>query len=381
MNSQMSTETVAGGDDRIAPTSKDSEAPAHSAPESPSWAPSGGRLAGLAAEVVRAQAWFIALAVVYMLLGYGVAALYGEDFSVDLYSRFQLAVYLNLIVAFLVIRVGRAVYKHRPDRPLGFIGRDLAGDRALHRRIAHALPPLLLLPLAMSGYTSLKFMIPVIQPFAWDRSLAAWDALVHGGWQPWELLQPLIGSPLVTDWIDYAYGPPWFWMMIGLKFWLSFTMHPQRLRFLLAFLLSWLLLGNVAGTLLASVGPVYYGTFVDGADPFVPLLTYLDSVGETYRMLARLSQDYLWQAHMSRDLSLGVGISAMPSMHIAMGFFFVLVAWRYHWALRLVAVAYLLVLLVGSVHLAWHYAIDGYAGILGTYAIWWGLGRAFNGRR
>ncbi|NIR61095.1 MAG: hypothetical protein GWO02_17130, partial [Gammaproteobacteria bacterium] len=64
-----------------------------------------------------------------------------------------------------------------------------------------------------------------------------------------------------------------------------------------------------------------------------------------------------------------------PSMHIAMGFFFVLVAWRYHWALRLVAVAYLLVLLVGSVHLAWHYAIDGYAGILGTYAIWWGLGR------
>ncbi|NIR61094.1 MAG: PAP2 family protein, partial [Gammaproteobacteria bacterium] len=70
------------------------------------------------------------------------------------------------------------------------------------------------------------------------------------------------GSPLVTDWIDYAYGPPWFWMMIGLKFWLSFTMHPQRLRFLLAFLLSWLLLGNVAGTLLASVGPVYYGTFV-----------------------------------------------------------------------------------------------------------------------
>ncbi|NIR61093.1 MAG: hypothetical protein GWO02_17120, partial [Gammaproteobacteria bacterium] len=116
---------------------------------------------------MRAQAWFIALAVVYMLLGYGVAALYGEDFSVDLYSRFQLAVYLNLIVAFLVIRVGRAVYKHRPDRPLGFIGRDLAGDRALHRRIAHALPPLLLLPLAMSGYTSLKFMIPVIQPFAW----------------------------------------------------------------------------------------------------------------------------------------------------------------------------------------------------------------------
>jgi membrane-associated phospholipid phosphatase len=36
--------------------------------------------------------------------------------------------------------------------------------------------------------------------------------------------------------------------------------------------------------------------------------------------------------------------------------------------------AYAAVIMLGSVHLAWHYAIDGYAGIAIAFACWWVAG-------
>ncbi|MEE8504761.1 MAG: phosphatase PAP2 family protein [Kiloniellales bacterium] len=341
---------------------------------------SGQQAVQLLLGVLRGQSWFIVLALSYMLLGYVLSRLYDHPFSLLLYSRFHVAVYLALIVTFLVARTARIIFKHRPERPLTFVWNDLMGRYRVPKRILYGLPALLLLPLAHSAHTSLKLLIPVISPFAWDEALAKFDTAVHGGTAPWELLQPVIGTPWITHWIDYLYGPPWFWMMIFMQFWFTFTLDSQRHRFLVTYFLCWLLLGSVLATLLSSGGPVYYGQFIEGPDPFVPLFSYLDSVADSHRMLARLSQDYLWQAHIERNLSLGVGISAMPGMHISVGFLFVLVTWRLHWLFRVVSVSYLIILQIGSVHLGWHYAIDGYASIVGTYAIWWAVGRALEWR-
>ncbi len=69
------------------------------------------------------------------------------------------------------------------------------------------------------------------------------------------------------------------------------------------------------------------------------------------------------------------GITAMPSMHIAITTVVALVLVRTRAWLAVVAVPLWLFMMVASVHLGWHYAIDGYASALGAGAIWYGSGR------
>ncbi len=347
---------------------------------SPRTAGSGQRAAQLLLGVWRDQSWFIVLALFYLILAYIFTKFYDHPFSLFLYSKFQITIYLNLIVATCVIWIAISLYKERPARPLLFFWNDLKGDRRLQRRFILAIPPLLLLPLVVSAHTSIKLLIPVINSFAWDYEFAIWDAVFHGGTQPWELFQPILGDPLITDRIDYLYGLPWFLMVIAMKFWMTFSLDPQRVRFLVTYVLCWLLLGSVAATLFSSVGPVYYGNFVEGIDPFTSLISYLQSVDESHKLMARTIQEKLLQAHIDTELLPGAGISAMPSMHLSMGFIFVLITWRLHWLLRVVSVSYLILLQIGSVHLGWHYAIDGYVAIICTYAIWWAVGRALDWR-
>ena len=49
---------------------------------------------------------------------------------------------------------------------------------------------------------------------------------------------------------------------------------------------------------------------------------------------------------------------------------FALAGWRLNRKLGVALFLYLVVVLIGSIHLGWHYGLDGYASILGAYAIW-----------
>ena len=179
----------------------------------------------------------------------------------------------------------------------------------------------------------------------------------------------------MTKAVDGLYSS-WFYILNLIWVWQAFSQRDNRLRlqFFLTLMLGWIVLGNVVATLLASAGPVYYGNVTGLSDPFLPLTAYLNDANRTYPILALLVQKYLWDSYLIRELVLGAGISAMPSMHVAIATLFALVCWRTkRWVGALMAI-YAMLIMIGSVHLGWHYAVDGYVGALGMIAVWWIVG-------
>jgi membrane-associated phospholipid phosphatase len=67
----------------------------------------------------------------------------------------------------------------------------------------------------------------------------------------------------------------------------------------------------------------------------------------------------------------------MPSLHVGIAFLLFLVANSYSnsKSFRIATAAYTAVILVGSVHLGWHYSTDGVVAILGVALIWWASGK------
>jgi hypothetical protein len=164
--------------------------------------------------------------------------------------------------------------------------------------------------------------------------------------------------------------------MYGVLFWQAYSLRDKQLRmqFFLTYALSWILIGTVAAIIFSSAGPCYYGYIVEGEDYFQPLMNYLHSAGKSSPNLSLKVQDLLWNAYNGRETGFVKGISAMPSMHLSMSFLFVLLGWRKNHYAGIAFSIFAFIIMIGSVHLGWHYAIDGYAAIILTAAIWYIVG-------
>ena len=214
-------------------------------------------------------------------------------------------------------------------------------------------------------------MIPQVSVMDWDPILAQWDAGLHGG-QPWQMLQPLLGTPAVTLGLYHIYAA-WFLVFPGVLVWQALTNRPGREQFLVSTVLCWGLVGTLGALAFASVGPVFYGRLWGSPDPFAGLYAYVHTAG------LALPQDLLWDAFERKDLAaFGKGISAMPSLHVAISTLNALVAWRTHRWLGAALGVYAALVALASVHLGWHYAIDAYAGAAVATVIWFAVGWALS---
>jgi hypothetical protein len=211
----------------------------------------------------------------------------------------------------------------------------------------------------------------LIRPFALDRRLSELDLLLHGGVAPWVWLQTVFGHPLLTAALNLAYHL-WFFIMFALAYWLVFSSERAALRmqFLVSFVLSWSLLGNLLAVLFSSAGPCYFGYVLEGPNPYAAQMQALYLADSEVPLLALRVQEMLWQDHRSGTSLSGMAISAMPSMHVASSVLMALAGWRLNRAAGIALTAFAALIMIGSVHLGWHYAVDGYVGAAGAALLW-----------
>lgn len=223
----------------------------------------------------------------------------------------------------------------------------------------------------VDAFVGFKRALPAIVPFRWDPAFMRLDALVHGGRHPWEWLQPILGHPPLTRAIDALYYS-WFPVkLLTLGGFLWCRDRVLRTRFYLGYWMVWIVLGVGFAYALSSAGPCYYAAVVGGPDPYAPLMTYLHGVHAESPLFAVDIQSKLWEDYTRGTTNLLFkGISAMPSLHVAIPAFFTLAWWSVDRRLGLFGLGYTLLTVLGSIHLGWHYAIDGYLSALLVPLVW-----------
>jgi hypothetical protein len=259
------------------------------------------------------------------------------------------------------------------SRPLRDFGAWLHRGALSDERPGHIFHTFVTVAPLMVSFNVLKENIPLIQPFSWDQTFSQWDKVLGFGRLPWERLQPILGYPIVTAGIGLAYEM-WFVTMFGVLVWQAFFARPGllRMQFLLAFAFSWFIAGNVLAVIFSSAGPCYYGYF-HSPDPYAAQLAYLRGASEHWALGSLDIQDMLWKSYAATK-GTNIGISAMPSMHVVVATLMAILGLRTNKWLGSALTAFAVVIVLGSVHLGWHYAVDAIAGIGLASVFWWSAG-------
>ena len=280
----------------------------------------------------------------------------------------NLQLYL-LAVAVVAVVIGvRRHTRDRPASPVRYLA-DTVSKPAFVIELVGGLPMLAAMVLYIPIFSAVKSAIPRVGGYAWDATLIAADRMIFGT-DAWRVLQPLFGFPLLTSALSFVYHA-WIVLIYGGGAYFCFFVQDRELRaqYLIARFLGWIVLGMILATAFASVGPCFVGPIL-GNHHFDAQAAYLKMADTHYPVLVLPVQHQLLLWFEAGRQDLGAGISAMPSMHVGMTTLTLLAARRVSRRAGHLMLGFLLVIIVGSVHLGYHYAMDGVVSLLGTIVLW-----------
>ena len=286
-----------------------------------------------------------------MMASATVTARFGGPSPLELFPEYVGAAAIcaiSSILVFIFLRVG-VLAKTKPDRPLAIVVAELRPKFPL------LLLPVLVTPAFLAAFTAAKTAIPTLVGFRYDHLLANLDSAIFGT-DPWRLTHALIG-PEGTRIIQFAYVAVWITALAFSQAMLPlFASRKLVAQFFTSRLLTWFVGGFVFAYLFPAAGPI----FVDIADPtllgrFAPLKMHIATLLPAGAPFLH-GPVYLEEGIKSGTAYSGGGISAMPSIHIAVVTTYVLASRGTKWLFP--SCLFASVILVGSIHSGYHYFVD-----------------------
>ncbi len=229
-------------------------------------------------------------------------------------------------------------------------------------------------------FTGVKSSLGNIFGFQHDIYQADIDKFLFFGVDAWRVLFTPIHSTWLQPIIEFNYNAIWH-LQTYLVLYLVATAYQSRQfrkRYLLSFMLVWVVVGNIAAGIFISAGPAFYGNLTGDELRFGEQLQMLS----TFKASSAIHfQDYLWTSYVTNSPGFGTGISAFPSVHVSLSILNVFFAFEFSRRLGFVALVYAVIIWISSVYLAWHYFIDGLFGAVLVAGIYYGTRYFLNGTK
>lgn len=288
----------------------------------------------------------------------------------EAYWQIALATTSEMLVfslAFILLALCLEGLLKAPDRPLDQL------LKKLRHKGRFILGGVIMFILGLSAYTTYKINIPNIVPFYADPYLAGIDRFLYGR-NAWRVMHeaPLQAGLLV----DFFYTRVWpavlLFCVLGA---LTFVEGARLQRYAWSMFFVYAVMGTLVATLFSSVGPIFYTDFYPGAQHFLHIKPAIQ--GNPYTTNILDYSGYLLDAYRSRDLAFASGISAFPSVHVAVA---TLSAWFLtSFGRRWAALGWTNAVIIqyGSIYSGWHYAVDGDASLVLVSAFWITMSRFY----